>query len=246
MLIPEIVLARMLDIGIQAVRLDYNQRLDDGHVSRSFLYVLFKGLKLGNYDFFDNAVKVVVTTDENPKHVRVRLAYDPNMAASPQIFISCPSETDKNNTLGVGIREENLLKFNNFQEQDESLQVLTRRYQTTYHITIVAENKQEATIFYHLVKALVTALLDHVAFEGLENVKIGGGDLRMETVPGSLFMKAVTLNLEYNQEVPELQTDAIFRIFNLYWKPEGAEVAQGPITIENSDDISESTDDDSD
>lgn len=246
MLIPEVTIAQMLDLGIQAIRKDYNDRLQSGHVSRSFLYVLFKGLVLGNYDFYENAVKIIVTTDENPKHVRVRLAYDPNIAIAPQIFVSCPGENDRNNTIGIGIREGNILEFNNDDSQDETLQIFSRRYQTTYHITVVAENKQEATIFYHLIKALTTALLEHVAFNGLENIKIGGGDIRMETIPTGLFMKAVTLNLEYNQEVPELQTDSIFRIIRLYWKPEGADIASGPIVIENADDISESIDNDSD
>lgn len=244
--IPDVQIAHALTLGIKAIREEYAELLKNGHVSRSFLYILFKGLYLGKYDFFENAVELINTTPENPKHIdTVHLSYDHNANTAPYIFVTSPNEVPKNNSIGIG-QEDNDLLFHNDTGQDERRVLYSRRYQSTYLVVVVSENKNEVTILFNIVKALCTAFMEHMAFEGLENMQIGGSDLRMPgLIPDRYYSKAVTLNIEYNQFVPDIDFDKIYRKIKLFWRPEGAEVAQGPIVIENNDDLGPSDDFDS-
>lgn len=244
MIIPEVILASTISVALDAIREDYVVKLQLGQKSRSVLYLLFKENSYLDYDYLENAVRVVVTEPSDPRHIRVKLSYDNNVANLPQIFIHCPGESTKNNEIGIGINEDILLQFDNSPDRDEYNQQMKRRYNSTYQIVTMSDNKQEETIMYHLIKAIMTNFMDHMALSGLENLQIGGGDISFPRDLGTrLFSKAVTVNFEYNQVVPDVDFSPIYRKVLLYWKPEGAEIAQGPIVIETQDDVSWSDDD---
>jgi hypothetical protein len=133
--------------------------------------------------------------------------------------VALSGENDKNNTLsiGEGDREEILDDL-----QQQYRKVFVRRYATTYSVIVLSENKNEGALIYNLLKLLITASITSLTLEGIENIKIGGQDIRLQTaVVDRLFQRAITLNFEYEQDVPELLVNTIYREIQLGYQIDG-------------------------
>jgi len=242
MLIPDILLINTLNTALTAVRNDYNESVQANQLYRSFLYLSFKNLSLGNYVVFDNAKKLIITTPQDPNHLDVKGNYDKNINNRTFVYVTLGSESDRNNSIGIGIGDNEILTFNNTPEDDDEYKSqFSRRYATTYNLMIGGENKNEVIVLYNLFKSILTVCINHLSLEGLSNIKLGGQDIRNNnSIPDNLFLRPITISFEYEEVVPELAFKEIVRKIRLYWKPEGATVAQGPIEFSNEDDITDS------
>lgn len=242
LLIPDLIITNTINTFLEALRTDYRNREIDGQIERSMLYLLFNGLSLGQYDLFANVKKIIVTTPENPKHIECKVSFDHNSSKSPAIWVTLPSESEKNNSLSIGEGNNDVLTFDNTldNEQDEYRKQFSRRFLTSYYIVIICENRNEMLVLYHLMQSMIITCINHFALEGLENLKIGGQDLQMNTVPDRLFKRAITVSFEYEKVVPEFLVKNIYRTLKLFWKPDGANVAQGPIVVTTYDNVPDS------
>lgn len=229
--LPDITIVETINLAIKAIRDDYNTCVNDGHENRSALYLLFNGISMGKYNIYDNAKKLIITTPENPKHLEVKHSFDSTSGKSPSIYVTLPSENDRNNSLSIGEGNADELVFDNTDpEQDEYKKQYMRRYATTYYAVVVTENRNEMVIIYNLLKYILVICTNHLALQGVENLKIGGQDIRLEnSVPDKVFMRAVTLNFEYEQLAPELAFQKIYKKVRLFWKLNNTDPAQGPI-----------------
>lgn len=246
MIIPDILLINTLNTALIAVRNDYRERVAAGQLERSFLYLSFKNLQLGNYVVFDNVRKMIITTPQDPNHLEVKGSYDKNINSKNSfVYITLGSENDRNNSLSIGQGDNEEIFYNNTPEgTDEYKAQFSRRYATTYHVMIGGDNKNEVIVLYNLFKSLLIIANNHLEIEGLSNIKIGGQDIRSNTaVPDHLFLRPITISFEYEEVVPEISFTEIVRKIRLYWLPEGATTAQGPIEISIEDDIGDSDSD---
>lgn len=237
LVIPDITLLDTCNKLLRIIRDDYHSNITANTESRSLLYTLFHALTLDKYDVYDNIKKIIITTPENPKHIDyVTLSFDQNSNKTPHLYLTLPSESTINNSLGIGEGDQNELVYDNFPQQSEYRKQFNRRYLTTYYLVIVSENRNENLILYHLFKNLLVSCTNHLHLSGLQNLKIGGQDLKINTgIPDKIFMKAITLSFEYEQQVPELVVKNIYHKLQIYWKPEGAITAEGPIEIDSDD-----------
>lgn len=239
LVIPDIILVDTLNLAIDAIREDYVAHETDGTIQESFLYLLLNSLGIGRYNLIKNAVEIFGTTPEHPKHIdKVKLSYDHNSSKSPAVFVTLPSENDRNNSLQVGSGDQEPLYIGSDSEDDQYREQYMRRYFATYQVVIICENRNEMIVLYHVIKSLLTASIGHLTIEGLQNIKLGGQDLRLSpVVSDKLFTRAITISFEYEQVIPSLFIKNIFRTIRLYWKPEGATTAQGPIEVSTEDDL---------
>lgn len=242
--IPDQILVDTLNTCLDIIRDDYNSVLGTGKQNESLLYLLLYNTSIGKYNFLREAVKIFVTTPEKdgPKHMEVKLSYDhTSEQAMPGIFVSLPSENTVNNSIGIGEGDqEELIMPRNASEQDEYRAQYMRRYLATYHIIIVCENRNEMLVIYHVMKSMITACINHLSIgqNSLSNIKIGGQDLiRLPGIPDRAFKRAITLSFEYEQVVPSLVIKKVYRKLRLFWKPEGATTASGPIEVEVDDEL---------
>lgn len=235
--IPETILLDTCNKALKILRDDYAANIAQGTEERSLLYTLMFSLDLGTYNLYDNAKALIITTPENPKHIDViSLSFDRNQGKSPHLYITLPSESTINNSIGIGEGDFPEIFYDNSPEPDQFRKQFNRRYLSTYHLVIVAENRNETLILYHLFKNMLVACTNHLAMNGVEMLKIGGQDLQSGlTPPDILFRKAITLSFEYEQQIPELFIRNIYSKILLYWKPEGAVTRQGPIVIDADD-----------
>ncbi len=242
LVLPDLIIVNSVNLALQAVRTDYRNAVINGQEERSMLYLLFNGLSLGRYDLFENVIALLITTPENPKHIEAVSGYQMNDAKAPQVFVTLPSENAKNNSTSIGEGDQEPLFFDNSPDsQDEYRKQYSRRYNTTYHIVIMCENRSEMIVLYNLINALLTVSINHFAMEGLENLQLGGQDLNLHnSLPDRIYRRAITMTFEYEKVIPEFVIQSVFREIRLFWKPDGAEVAQGPIIFSTEDDIPDS------
>jgi len=232
--IPDITIVNAINAFLSLLRKDYNDNQTNNTPQRSLLYLLYNGLNLGKYDLYANIVQIINTTPQSPKHIEAQLSYDPNNQKTvPIIWVTLPSENQQNNSLGVGEGNQSETLLNNEPQQDTYKKLYNYRWATTYQVVIGSENKNETLVLYHLIKDMMVAAIGHFDSNGISNLKIGGGEIRMQyIIPDKIFTRAITLNFEYEQVIPEIFIQAVYKKLFLFWKPEGAIVAQGPIEID--------------
>jgi|JI10StandDraft_1071094.scaffolds.fasta_scaffold00684_52 hypothetical protein len=212
-LVPEVIIAKALNTVLSIVRTNHLEAITNNQESRSLLYLLFNGTALGNYDFYANAKNLIITTKQNPKHLEVKLSYDQNTTGNAAgVFLNLSSDTAKTDSISIGEGDQEELVFTNGGgAQNEYVKQYMRRFITTYQLVFIADNKNEISILYNLFRCMTIALTNHLALEGISNLKLGGQDLRVDLgIPDKLFIRAITLNFEYEVVTPEIFIQDVF------------------------------------
>lgn len=211
-LIPEIKIAETLNKVLTIIRNNHNQAITNNQEDRSLLYLLFKTTGLGRYDFYENAKHLLVTTPQNPKHLEVKLSYDQNATGnSTGVFLNLASDSNRNDSLSIGEGDQDEMVFENDEGQNEYIRQYSRNFLTTYQLVIISDNKNEVSILYNLFRCMIIACTNHLELEGITNLKLGGQDLRVNlTIPEKLFVRAITLNFQYQVITPEVFIQNIF------------------------------------
>lgn len=238
LIIPDIVIVNTLNAILTMLRNNHNDAIDDGDESRSLLYILFNALNLGTYDYYENVKQLIITTSQDPKHLNVQLAFPHNTGDSTvSMYVSLASDSNKNDSLNMGQGNQSELVLSNDNGEDEYIPLYNRRFATTYQLIILGENKNQISILYNLMRAMIISYQRHFELEGLSNFKIGGQDIKLFVpIPDRVFSRAITMNFEYEIVTPDIDIQRIFSKFRLFYKPEGATTAQGPIPIELQED----------
>lgn len=216
-IIPDIIICNYINSTLNIVRQNWITMKGLNKESSSLLYLIFGGGKIGTYDLYKNAQTIFITQPGDPKHLEAKLSFDHNTTATaPAIVVSLSSENDKNNEISIGEGSREELEDDLAQQYRK---VFVRRYATTYSVIVLSENKNEGALIYNLLKLLITASITSLVLEGIENIKIGGQDIRLQTaVVDRLFQRAVTVNFEYEQDVPELVVNNIYRELQLSYQ----------------------------
>ncbi len=240
LVLPDLILVNTINRILTILRNDFNNHQLAGTPTRSILWLLFGGLELGRYNAYQNIVAAIVTTDQDPNVIRCKLSYEKNdTSEASQIYVTLPSESNKNNTLGLGQGNQDPLEIPG--TPDTYKKQYNYRFLTTYQVMVTGPNRNEVMVLYHLIKTMLVATIEHMSHYGLSNMKIGGQDIRYQGIPDTFFMKAITLNFEYEQVIPEIDIQNVYRTLRLFWREDQAIVAKGPIVISVDDDIQSSS-----
>jgi hypothetical protein len=203
MTIPDLILQDTLNKCLVEVRRDYNAILAaGGDLTTSMLYILFDALQLERYGMFDNAVQLIITTPESPKHLFCKLSYDMNSSVYPSVHITMPAESDSRNVIGIGEGNQDEIIIDNGESEDvgrfQYRRQFIRRFNTSYQIVVMSDNKNEVILLYHLFKALIIAAYEHLELSGLNNIRMSGGDVSYSPrVPDRTFVRHIALNFDY-------------------------------------------------
>lgn len=243
LLLPEHIVINTINQILIILREDYKEKIAAGREEENMLHLLLYGQTIEKIDMYKEAVSIFITTPQNPKHFNATLSFDHNDTKAPQIYITQPSENEKNGSLQIGEGDQDELTFaRTAPEQDEYRTQYMRRYMATHYVVIVCENRIEMTIIYNVLKSMIVSCMNHFALEGLSNLKIGGQELKMRSeIPDRLFQKGITMSFEYEQVAPTLVLEQVYRKIRIFWEPEGSTIPQGPIEISNEDDLNSSS-----
>lgn len=198
MKLPELILKQVIDELLDLITDNFNNSPSE---SDSFLYQVFYGNSMGVFDFYEQAKALFLRTSEDPRKLETRVMFDSTRADLPTIHIVLPSEsTGKDNTIGVSRSDENFVR------SDGVLQPLYRRsFDTNYQLAISSGNMFETIMIYQGLKTVLISAMDSLSLNGLRLPSLSGNDIELNSdqVPG-LFIRALTVQVDYDMEVPSL------------------------------------------
>lgn len=158
MIIPNMTLRNTLIQLISIVVSDYNAKVAASLESESWLYRTFNDTVYGNFDFYQQAINVIVNRDnKNYRKLEVRHEFDPSKAATPSIFINTPSEDqDGENTIGLNMDTGSYYDNSDGTTND----TYSRTFRGTYEIMITSDNSMEVELIYRFLQAIFISSAD--------------------------------------------------------------------------------------
>jgi hypothetical protein len=196
--IPEIKIKAVLDAILELISSDYTNTLN---VEDTFLFGLFGTLKSGEYNFFDEAVKIFIKTKDDPRIIDTRLQFDRSRANIPTIHITFPPE-QPSVADGIGFDEGAVQNQLNFEEVGVR-QFYSRTYNFKMELIVTGSNTFEVIIIATVLKAVLINNYMTLEVNGFMNPKIYGGDVMInDNLIPNAFMRTVFIDSYFQFDVP--------------------------------------------
>lgn len=207
---PDKVLYDLVVTIISFLKDDYIKSTDK---KQSFLYKSFNGISLGGYNFYDQAIDIFTRPIDAENKLDVRLSFDRSRASIPTIHITLPSEMSSIGGIGVDTGAVDP-EYNDVESYYQ--EVHTRHFDAQYHLVITSNNSVEVICIYHILRAILVAILDSVdAVYGLQNPKLSGSDVininQDSFIPEGIVMRTLGINFMYAVSVPEINKQDIIK-----------------------------------
>ena len=205
-ILPELILLDGIKKLLTLIRTDYQNNIAD--TTQSLLYRILNGNNLQRYKMFDQAVSVFITKPDDPRNLDVNLFFNAKRASIPTLHITLPSESEKNNVMAAGEGYRDPIFDENIGEYKK---VFNRRFNAGYNMIITSDNTNEVVLIYHFMRSALISLSPHLTLAGLQNIKLSGGDLQLNSdiVPSNIFIRSTNINFEYDVEAIELSSSQL-------------------------------------
>lgn len=172
--------------------------------TKSILYRLLVDNGVQRYKLFEQCVTLLINNDEHSaRFLDVNLFFNAKRASIPTMHITLPSEMEKNNSLnnGEGYRDPVYEEANG-----TYIKIFNRRFGSRYNIIFTSDNTNEVVLMYQFFKSIFISLNGHFNVSGLQNPKLGGGDIQIDPnlVPPGIFTRALSIEFEYDTEGQDL------------------------------------------
>lgn len=199
--IPDIIILQSIKSVLKKIRDDYNVNI--ATPEKSILFKLLNGNNLQRFKMFEEAVKIIMTTENDPRHLDANLYFNAKRASIPTLHITLSSENLTNNALGQSLGYQDTLysqDLTNFQD------VWNRRFSANYSLIITSDNMNEVILLYNLWKSILISITYHLNLSGLENIKLSGGNIQINSnlVPENIFSRSIGINFEYDTKAIDL------------------------------------------
>lgn len=209
MMVPELILYKIISGCVLYIKKDIaDNQLD---VSKSILYKILNNVKLGDFDYYQEALNLFSRGVDHQRSIEVSLFFNARRAQVPTIHISLPGESGGSFD-GIGV-DENYVAPTFDDDNGTYRKNYNRSFDANYNIIFTSDNTLEVLLMYHVIRAMFISIFDTVEFNGLRNPVIGGQDLQIngDLVPTHVFVRAMTFKCQYEIDVPELLEKATAR-----------------------------------
>jgi len=209
--IPEATLFNLLKEMISFLKRDFEEKTNK---SDSLLHNMLFGIKIGEFDYLEQAKDIFLREQDHPRGLDVRIFFDRERASVPTIHITLPSE-ESGAADGIGVDEGYNDPIVNETEKIIT-PVYNRSFNTTYNLIITSDNQMEVLIIYHVFRNLIISMFDTFEISGLRNPKLGGHDLQLndQLVPAHIFIRAISLSFFYDVAVPRFFAEKLIKSIN--------------------------------
>jgi hypothetical protein len=208
-IVPQIKIEKVLETLIKFVVDDYNNKIFATLETEAWLYRVFHGLKVREFDYYIQSIEMLVNRGENsPRRLEIRRDFDPERATLPTIFINTPSETQQGeNTVGMGLGSTTEFFNNNDGTQTETY---SRHFKGIYELMITSNNKDEAELLYRFLQAVFIAAADTLSFTFAGTFEWSGKQLMSnpELIETPLSIRVLTITIYNEIRVPRLMTSS--------------------------------------
>lgn len=231
--IPEFILLNTIKKALALIETDYNKCETEDRIEESYLYRVFGNNQIERYNYFEQAKAVLFKRKDDPRKLTVDLMYNMNVNKVPTVYITLPGEQHGQNALAV--EQESDPYWNTNQSYTNKF---TRRKTATYAVYITSDNANEVSLLYHLIDSILISATAALTLSGLYNMTVGGQDIQLESdkTPKHLFIKALSIGLQYSKTVPDFSGTPMFTDLIFKGRPTGLKSEEND-TPNNLDDI---------
>lgn len=217
---PEAVILTTIQNLLSFVRTNYNDCQIANTPNESYLYKVFDGNKFERYNYYEQAVGILITTKKDQRHFTVDLSFNKQKNSPPSAFISLGQEVPTYNGLGMDEGYNNSLAHGDTVDQT----VYTRAFNTQFDLYIYSDQYLEVIVLYQLIRCLLISFTTHLEVMGLRNLSTPGKDIDKypDFLPKDFFFRAISLRFFYETEAPSFEPYNSYSnlIFHNILKPE--------------------------
>ncbi len=181
-MLPEVQIKKLLDFFINKIDEDY-------------LFCIFDGLFLDDYDFFENAKSIFLKNIESSRQIETHIFFNHNRANLPTIHINLPAESmsgDNGVDWGQELVDENC--------GNNVLQSTTRAYSSKFNLIFTSSNTFEVLIMYYTIKSLIQGNIEVLELNHIRNPKLSGNDIIFNEnfMPQDIYSRALSIDCIYD------------------------------------------------
>lgn len=206
--IPEVKIFNALQQIIQGIRTDYEKKSPED----SYLYRICNDNAIERFNFFEQAVHVFTKNSRlnEPRTIEANIGWNFERITKkiPTIHIIMNAENPKDDSIGLG--HGNYQDF--YEETDEHVQVIERKFNQTCMLVITSDNAIECMLIYHVIKHLLISYFDLFEIQGMQNVRISGREMEVnQQIPDRIASRFVFLSYDYAVKAPHFNSNEIIR-----------------------------------
>lgn len=219
-IMPEIIIQKAITSMIALLKTDYAEQTDK---SETLIAYFFKkdgsnnDVNFQTVNYYDQAVELFTS-----RKIQVNMGYNMEIADIANIHILLPSESSR--FLGIGADEnyvEDMVVERTVDVDGEQVPrefaspIFTKTFDSNYQMLITSTNIFEVLIIYNALKMGFLSLYENIEFQGLRNIKMGGGDVNIQKdlVPPNIFHRSFTLSFFYEMNTPRHFRERLIRNF---------------------------------
>lgn len=200
MRIPILQLKSVLDSLLNWAKLNYLYYNSISEPENSWLYDVFNGNSIGNFDYYQNAVSLLTRGGEDSNRLETRMMYDTSRSTLPTIHIHLPGESEGRFTsIDRGLGYGGLNPDNTVFEGKANSSV------TNYELIITGANSEEIILIYELLYALFIA--GHETLQNaFETFSFSGAELMAnpEVIPYQTFYRSFQVSVGFERVVKSI------------------------------------------
>lgn len=181
---------KLLEDLLEYVHQDYANHQDDE--TQTFLYKVLYGTVDGNYDFYQQAKKLFLRTQENPNNLKVIYEYPKDRSSIPVYVIREPGKIE-GPANSIGKIEKFIGDIPQYRDNR----------QFNFEIMCFSTNMMESILMSEIMYALLLGAYDILASRYLL-IDYSMKELMMENnlMPTPIFIRSIGLNLVQDEVVP--------------------------------------------
>lgn len=200
--IPNLKIKKILEQLLAMVILDYQDKVAATLESESWLYRVFNGVEYGGFDFYKQAVNVLINRNKNnPKRLEIKIGWDMSHSNRPSIHIVAPSESQGAEN-SIGMNEDTNQYYDN--TDGTTIEKTGRHYVGIYELMINSDNEFEAELIFRFLQALFQSAYDTLqnTFSGTFSFSGKSVVFNPDIIPYN-FMRVMVININHKIEVPK-------------------------------------------
>lgn len=205
LLLPEIALKNILEKILLYIRNDCR----DNAMEDQLLYKLLSGLVIEKYNFYQQSLEIFYNRNvKHPRYLQINNFFNAERAHLPSVHLVLADEM--NGIAGLGLDENFVQSIVN--NDNTETEIYTRSANTRLVLIVTSDNTYEVICIYHVLRACLISVLNDLQFQGIQNPKISGGDINInsEFIPQNIFLRSLNLDFFYEISTPKLFSTQTF------------------------------------
>ena len=207
-LIPVVKLKSILDGLIDYIRTDFENQSDE---TNSFLFQVLAGNRTDGYDFYEEGKNIFLRTSTSSRKIQTRLMFTKDIAPTPTIHVREPARVKGDyNSIGGIVGPRINLPNNMFTEEYRDTK------KANYEFVVTSDNPLETVLISEVIYTLLLGAWETLQTQLFDTFDFALKELlaNNELVPYPLYIKAVELNVQFQNTVPGIQIDTLCGAIN--------------------------------